>query len=323
MKSDVSELALNRFEDWYNELKVHKVSEGPARGTIAAALLILDKLQNDFNLDLDSYRTEKGQSQIAGLSAAAIAGILERFGEKRPFLSEGGRTNRGAAGDMAKMLNTIANMELSKLSKNKRNSILQSFQLFLVKKIEDFHNRQILKVHYDPSTTTLHFISEILQVAKNRGKDGKVAQYLVGAKLQMRYPEIEIENYSSSTADQQLNRRGDFQVNDTVFHISVSPMQPVYEKCKSNVEEGFRAYLLVPDKRLAGAKDYAEALLSGKIFVQSIDAFVAQNVEELSSFSKGKIAGEFHQLLSIYNSRVDAIESDKSLLIEIPANMKA
>lgn len=322
MESNVTNQALRLFNEWFDHLKVHKVSGGPARGTIAAALLILDKLRDEFNLDLDSYRTKKGQSQIAGLSSSAIAGILKKFNEERPFLREGGRTNRGVAGDMGRMLQSIAEMKLDKLSKTERNLVLRQLQLFLVGQIKDFHNRQVLKVPYDSSFSSWQFINGLLKIAAENGKEGQIAQYLVGAKLQLRYPSARIENYSYSTADEPLKRKGDFQINDTVFHITVSPMQAIYDKCKSNVDEGFRVYLLVPERLLAAAKVNADLHLPGRIFVESVESFVGQNVEELSAFSRIKLTGEFRKLLEIYNHRVDAIESDKSLVIEIPANMR-
>ena len=322
MESNVTNRALRLFSGWFGQLKVHKVSGGPARGTIAAALLILDKLMDEFNLDLDSYRTEKGQSQIAGLSASAIAGILKKFNEERPFLREGGRTNRGVAGDIGRMLQSVAKMKLDKLAKSERNLILGQLQLFLVRQIKDFHNRQVLKVPYDSSFSSWQFINSLLRIAAENGKEGQIAQYLVGAKLQLRYPSARIENYSCSTADEPLKRKGDFLLNDTVFHITVSPMQSIFDKCKSNVDEGFRVYLLVPDRILAAAKSSAEHYLPGRVFVESIECFVGQNVEELSAFSSSKLISEFKQLLEIYNRRVDAIESDKSLLIAIPANMR-
>jgi len=70
------------------------------------------------------------------------------------------------------------------------------------------------------------------------------------------------------------------------FSVTVSPMPAVYEKCKRNIEEGLRVYLLVPDGRLVGARQNAEAIVIGKITVESIESFVGQNVEELSVFKK-------------------------------------
>ncbi|WP_134217370.1 DUF4928 family protein [Pelotomaculum sp. FP] len=84
----------------------------------------------------------------------------------------------------------------------------------------------------------------------------------------------------------QLGRPGDFLVGDTAFHVTVAPMPAVYEKCKRNIEDGFRVYLLVPDRSLIGAKQNAETVAPGKITVESIEPFVGQNIEELSVFSK-------------------------------------
>ncbi len=320
MKTSKSDLALQIFYKWYSELPVHSTTGGPARGTLSGALIVLDRLQQEFKLDLDSHRT-KGKSQLIGLSAAAERNILGRFGETRPFLKEGGRTNRGLPGDIDTMLKSIAEMHLDKLTKKERNEALQQLQEFLVNKVRDFHNRQTLRLEYDPSFSTWQFIHNLLNAAKGRGTLGQVAQYLVGAKLQLRYPDIKVDNYSYSTADDQLKRGGDFLINDTIFHVTAAPMPAVYEKCKSNVGNGFRVYLLVPDRFLTAAKDNAEMHLSGKIFVGSIEAFVGQNIEELSVFSRNRIISEFRQLLEIYNERVNAVESDKSLLITIPPNL--
>jgi ubiquinone/menaquinone biosynthesis C-methylase UbiE len=55
---------------------------------------------------------------------------------------------------------------------------------------------------YYPEESTAHFIHELLEEARSRGKEAQLAQYLVGAKLQLRFPEEAIDNYSYSTADQ-------------------------------------------------------------------------------------------------------------------------
>jgi len=153
------------------------------------------------------------------------------------------------------------------------------------------------------------------------GKLGAVAQYLVGAKLQLRFPNIDVSNDSYSTADDQLGRQGDFLIGDTAFHVTVAPMPAVYDKCKSNLDGGYRVYLLVPEDKVVGARQNAELAAAGKIAVEAIESFVGQNVEELSAFSQKMLLTEFQKLLEICNKRVDAAESDKSMMIEIPANL--
>gem|GEM_PF-3825116 len=119
--------AIRAFKQWYDALPIHKPSGGPARGTIGAALVVLERLKGAFDLNLDSHRAA-GQSQIKGASGAAVARILSRYGETRPFIKEGGRTNRGGPGDIGKMLDAIGTARLDRLTVNERNEILDELQ---------------------------------------------------------------------------------------------------------------------------------------------------------------------------------------------------
>lgn len=308
------------FKSWYDSLPLEQ-NKFPARGTIAAALVVLERLKTDFDLNLDSHRAAKGQAQIRGLSRSAVSKILSAFDEKRPFLKEGGRTNRGTPGAVSSMLKCVEQMKLDKLGEAERNAALRNLQFSLVERVREFHGRQRLKFVFDPRKTTRQIVHEILSAAQQTGKLGPVAQYLVGAKLQLRFPQTEVGNDSYSTADAPLGRKGDFLIADTAFHVTVAPMPAVYEKCKMNLDAGLRAYLLVPESAVVGARQNAELVAQGKIAVEAIESFVGQNVEELSTFSQKGLLTEFLKLLLTYNKRVDSAESDKSMLIEIPSNL--
>jgi len=164
-------------------------------------------------------------------------------------------------------------------------------------------------------------VHEVIERAREVGKAGPVAQYLVGAKLQLRFPETKISNDGYSAADAPTGRSGDFQIGDTVFHVTVSPAPAVIEKCKQNLAHGIRVFLLVPDALVVGTRQNAEVAAPDRIMVESIESFVANNIEELSRFSRGELTGGFRRLLETYNERVDAVELDKSMLIEIPPNL--
>jgi hypothetical protein len=306
------------FEDWYETLRQY--GGFPAKGTISGALVVLEHLKENYNLEIDAH-TAQGGSQIKGASGTAVRQILARFGETRAFVSEGGRTNRGLRGDVHTMLNAIGAAKLETLSAHERNRVLEGFQRFLVDRIRDFHNRQRLNIIFDPSKSTRQIIQDLLTLASETGKKGPVAQYLVGAKLQLRFSGEEIGNESYSTADMQLDRPGDFLIGNTVFHVTVALMPGVYDKCQRNLTGGYRVYLLVPDEFLEGARQNAKAIAPGQIAVESIESFVAQNVEELSEFSDRKLPKQFSRLLEIYNQRVDATEIDKSMMIEIPRQL--
>ena len=310
--------ASQAFVLWYESLQLY--SGFPAKGTIAGALVVLDHLQSDFDLNIDAH-TAKGGSQVRGASGAAVKGILESFGETRPFVREGGRTNRGLRGDINAMLKAIESVDLAAVPLRRRNTILRSLQQFLVERVREFHNLQRLEIIYDPAKSTWQSIHDLLRRAAEGGKDGPVAQYLVGAKLQLRFPDLEISNESYSTADMQRGRPGDFRVGDTVFHVTVSPMTAVYEKCKRNLDQGLKVYLLVPERLVAGTKQNAELQAAGRIVAQSLEGFVSQNIDELSRFSNSEVKKAFRQLLELYNTRVNATETNKSMMIEIPSNL--
>lgn len=316
----IKEDAVILFNDWYDSLPVHKASGGVAKGTICAALVVLDSLKDDFNLDFNSH-IAAGGAQIKGASGAAVARILKGFGETRPFSKEGGRTNRGAPGDIRKMLKALNRSGLKEVPLKKQLEILEELQSILVEKVREYHNRQRIHLVFDPTKTTRQLVSDILDVAKETGKEGPVAQHLVGAKLQLRFPSENISNESYSTADDQLGRPGDFLVGNTTFHVTVAPMPPLFDKCQKNLEEGYRVFLLVPERHLASARYEADNKAKGKIAVESIESFVGQNIEELSAFCGKQLIKGFRKLIDTYNQRVDQAELDKSLLIDAPKNL--
>jgi hypothetical protein len=221
--------------------------------------------------------------------------------------------------NIAKLLDVIRSLHLEELPAEERNKILKDMQGFLIDKLSDYNNPQRLEATYDPSKSTWQLICDLLDEARENSKDGPVAHYLVGAMLQVRFPAIEISN--ESFADVQLGRLGDFYLGNTVIHVTVSPMPALYEKCKRNLRDGLKVYLLVRNKDVVGAKQNAENIAPGQIVIEAIETFVGQNLDELATFSNGRRASGLRQLLETYNRRVDAAEMDKSLMIEIPPNL--
>ena len=282
--------------------------------------MILDRLSRDFDLNPQAHKTPS-QGQIKGASGKAASKILARFGEHRPFPNEGGRTNRGNIKAAERLLSALAESGIGRLSKVERNRVLQQLLEFVVDRVRDYQSRQRLKIVYDPTKTTECFFRDLLAAARQKGKEGPVAQYLVGAKLQLRFPGISVDNNSYSTADEQLGRVGDFLLGNTAFHVTVAPATGVYAKCCRNLDEGLRVYLLVSRRRLAAALEHAEMTAADRIMVLPLEAFLAQNIDELTGFVGSVTSQQLRTLLEACNSRVDEVETDKSMLIEIPRNL--
>jgi hypothetical protein len=103
--------------------------------------------------------------------------------------------------------------------------------------------------------------------------------------------------------------------------VTISPTPSHYEKCRKNLDEGLKVYLIVPAEFVAGAKQNADITAAGKISVDSIESFVSQNIDELGKFSRREVKARLRTLFEIYNSRVNACELDKSMMIELPKNL--
>lgn len=312
--------AVSVLETWYSSLDEFQ-DHLPSKGSICAALIVLGRLQSDFNLDIGAH-VSGGEAQITGLSASAVKRELSRYGESRILSSVGGRSNRGARGDVSRQLQGMHSLGLDSHSDEVRNAVLMEMQRHIVCEfVPRYFQAKRVKATFDQSTATSRFIGGILENARSNGKGGAVAEYLVGAKLALYYPNKEIRNKRFSAADAPTGHEGDFEVGTTAFHVTLAPMGELFEKIKRNLERGWRVYLLVGQANQEGARQLAETYAPGKIEVDSIESFIATNIDELAEFDAGILKSGLLRYLERYNTRVDAIELDKSLLIEIPPNL--
>ena len=75
--------AIDVLDVWYKSLVLFQ-DKLPAKGTIAAALHVLDRLQAEYDLRISSH-VAAGEAQITGLSSPALCKLLARFGETRCY----------------------------------------------------------------------------------------------------------------------------------------------------------------------------------------------------------------------------------------------
>ena len=311
------EEALGTLRQWFDS---HRPSpdEEPNTYVMCAGLAVLERMRRAYPLHRADYATPGNQVRTSG---SLIQSILERNGEERRFTREGGRTTRAtvpAAEGLAAGLNETA--ALASLSDEDRGQVIDELQVWLVERVRGYLDQQAIEVEVNLGKPAPQIVSDILEAAG--AKSGAVAQHLVGAKLALRYPDLDIENFSYTTADQQLGRPGDFVVGDTAFHVTVSPMPPVLDKCEANLRNGYRSILLVLDSRLQAARQMAETIdVQERVGILAIESFVGQNIEELGEFGKGGLAEGFRKLLETYNERVGEVETDRSLLIRLPENL--
>lgn len=309
--------ALATLAGWFDGYR-STTREGPDTYVICAGLAVLERMRHSFPLERSGYMTPGNQVRTSG---PFIQAILKNHGEERRFTAEGGRTTRGTVPAADRLVSALNEIEaLAELTEEERERVIDRLQAWLVERVRDYFDRQKIEVEIDLNKPSSQIIAGILTAAGP--KSGAVAQHLVGAKLAVRFPDIEIENFSYTTADRQLGRPGDFVVGDTAFHVTVSPMPAVLEKCEDNLRNGYRPMLLVSESRLHAARQMAENVeVEARVGIISIESFVGQNIEELGGFGRANLATGFRQLLEKYNDRVSNVEVDRSLLIGMPANL--
>lgn len=292
-----------------------------SRGNIAGGLVLIENLRDNLSFDIDEHKAS-GSDQLKNASLRNVQRILERFGESRILLKEGGRTNRGLMRNLTPLLEALSETDVRRLSDEDRSTAFDDMQAFLAERARDVFNAEKISFSYSRVIASREIVGKILDAAYERGKAGEVAEYLVGAKLALRFPDYDIRNSAASAADDQTKEQGDFQINDCVFHVTVSPNSGHYDKCARNLSDGFRTFLLVPDRILAGTRQNADLQANGRISVEAIESFVSQNIEELSDFAGSRVSENIKLLIHTYNERIAEVETDLSLQIKIPTALE-
>ena len=173
---------------------------------------------------------------------------------------------------------------------------------------------------YNADYIPWYFFRDLMKAAAERSQDQDLSKHLVGACLHLAFPEAAKDD-PTYEIDKQTKPLGHFLVGDMVFHVIMAPFMEVYDTCRANIEQGFRVWLLVPEKYFCGTRQNAEIILPGKITVSSIESFISQNLERLAGFYRKRLGGALRQLLETYNERVRTREADQNLLISLPANL--
>ena len=148
--------------------------------------------------------------QLRNASRQNVQKILARFGEERILLQEGGRTNRGLMKNLQPLLQALADAGMDQLPLDSREFEIGSMQAALADKARDIFNAEKISFDYRLGMTSREIVGKILASAGKRLKTGEVAEYLVGAKLSLRFPKYDIRNSAASVADRPNGRTGGF-----------------------------------------------------------------------------------------------------------------
>lgn len=289
------------------------------KGPLCVALVIT-RIAAKQGLPLDPAKlVTTAQGQVLGLGKSAVQAILKDYEITKVLAAEGGRTSRGSMGNMQDYV-AFLNKE-AKLP----NFDIKAVENWWIDRVCAYFESSPLKLKVDTGSTLKACLTGIFDEAKKRQSEsrgstvlGAVMQHLVGAKLEMLYPDLIIDHNGYSVADSPTGRSGDFEIGDCVIHVTTAPAQPLLQKCIDNLDRGLRPLVISTNAGAAMAETLAdEEGMSKRIEVLDITQFLVANMLEWTSFNGTKRRGTFEELIARYNVIVEACETDPSLKIEV------
>lgn len=289
------------------------------KGPLSVALVVTHHAQKmGLPLDAEKLLTEGG-GQVLGLGKGAVQAILKRHGIARVLASEGGRTSRGSLNNMREYVTFLNGLK----GQGKVN--LDAVEAFWIERVHEFFAGKPFKIKLDASRSLRMVVRDVIAQAVERQKTtpgmyyaGGVLQHLVGAKLDCALGKGQFEHNSFSTADAPGGRAGDFLVGDVALHVTTSPGEAVIERCRDNLNDGFRPMLVTLQHGLTVAEGLAENVgLGDRIDIFEVEQFVALNLYELGKFGSDGRKTAVTDLVDRYNEIVEEYETDPSLRIEL------
>jgi hypothetical protein len=304
----------------HNELAVFAAKKAfLGKGPLCVALVITQHAKKQgLPLSPEKLVTEGG-GQVLGLGKGAVQAILKRHGIMRVLAAEGGRTSRGSLGNMREYV-----AFLNGLASTGRVD-LEAIEDFWVERVRQFFGGKPFRIKLDTSRGLRTVVRDVIAQATERQKSaagvyysGAVLQHLVGAKLDSALGKGTVSHNSFSTADAPSARAGDFSIGDVVLHVTTSPGESLIEKCRENLDDGYRPVLVTLERGLTVAEGLASNVgLGDRIDIFEIEQFVALNLYELGKFGADGRKTAVTDLVDRYNEIVEEFETDPSLKIEL------
>ena len=279
----------------------------PAR--LQAALALLERLRDFPLLALNEHLSQAGSS---GLKAHETYGekALERV-HLQPINKNHGRRSSNLPGWGQELLNAVAAMGFADANPEVRSQIITEAQKAIAIPLRTIIEETPLEVTLRARTAEA-VVGDLLTAAEEKGKSGDVAQYLVGAKLALRFGR-EIHVYPANKSDRtshfdQAPRLGDFEIENAVIEIAMGLPDPKHLQQIAEIQEKSDAevWLLTRADRVETWQrelKNEESVEIKRVVVTSVEAFIGQNITELGEFSaKGKV-DRLKALFDLYNTR--------------------
>lgn len=301
---------IKTIENW---LDGDRNGRGASINTLSGVTVVLDRLCEGAPLTENKIITEGGQ--LRGGRGSNLRAVLRKYGMRDDLLSDGVTTR--STQRFRDFLTAISYGEaLSNLTPAEREESVKVLMQSVMERILKLTTRAPLIVDLANRKSLTTQIAAMLRQSRERSK-GRVEQHLVGAKLEERFGRKKVNRERAYSADAQTSRSGDFAINNTIYHVTASPMPGLGPKIKANLAAHYTPVLIIPSDVVPRALELMNMLgLDDQVEIFSLEMFLTQNILEMADFKGVTHTAMLEHILSIYNERVKETESDQSLRID-------
>ena len=277
----------------------------PAR--LQAALALLEKLRESPSLNLNDHLASKGSS---GLESHETYGnrVHERMGIEAINKNHGRRSS--SLQDWGQdLLDELRAAGFDRAAPAMRDALIGEAQELFAAILRGIIQQGPLEVRISGRTAEA-VVRDVLKLADEKNKAGDVAQYLVGAKLMLRFnreiPVLPVNKGDRKSRTDTHARSGDFEIENAVIEVAVGlPDEKHLDQIAQILEDSdSEVWLLARKDRVEAWRteiDSSGEIDKRRLVIASVEAFIGQNISELGEFSsKGKVA-KLRSLFDLYN----------------------
>lgn len=291
--------ARDSFETW---LATHmRLGENVTPSRLIVLLAALERLRETPTLAVGDHLTPNGQQLIKHNKHVKQA--LARFAIDTP-VAEYGRRASNVSAWIGPLFALLGEQGFAAIPETERHRLLEFMGAIAAGRVKSINEAEPLVARYSRGTARAVLVDLLNQAQmKNRAKD--VAEYLVGAKLEMLYGGESVKRKDVNTPSEF----GDFRVGNAAIEVTVNSVDSRHieqvGRVLSNTSLDF--WLFVRTRDRANWQKRIDASLSElserRVVVTDIEGYLCANVTERGNFMSANVETAFAKLFEIYNER--------------------
>ncbi|MCS7079517.1 MAG: DNA mismatch endonuclease Vsr [Chloracidobacterium sp.] len=286
-----------------------------SRNTVAVGVVVIDHILRAETLPLMPKTVVSSGGEIMGARGRTLRQTLARHGFPTDYLKE--VTTRQAPHEGRRLFEALDwGAPLAALDAGQRRAVLDVLLSRLRQEAES-QTAQRLQFNLDVNESPTSWVERLLTAARTTST-GVVEQHLVGAKLELRFPDFDVSALPAHAPDQQTGRSGDFDLlnGQVVIHVTANPTQPLLEKCQANLRQGSRPIVVTLREKVAKARGLAEAMgIENRVTVFALEDYLAMNLIEIAAEKAEPLDRVFRRVVEAYNRRVTQAETNRAVLV--------